>query len=279
VSYDYGSIIYKGGLQCTAAASANGFLYSRREYDINAQSLSLPKPQSPVGKKAAASSASKRKPRPAPKPGPGRPTAARVEAINGAILARANEEFLKTGYQDTQMEAVAKAAGVSKQTLYDRYPNKYALLKAVVADRVAAWSDDLERDEGETSPDLRTRLKQRAHGIMSFCCSGEFERVQRFLAGSPSMDELRRMTYEVGHQRMALAIAKEILERTTNPPIAREPALRLAEMLMGMLHGWWLAHLGVRTITRKEALAYADHAVDVLLDGRTSWAGARPSGS
>jgi TetR/AcrR family transcriptional repressor of mexJK operon len=210
----------------------------------------------------------------AKKPGPGRPTAARVEAINRAILALANDEFLKAGYENTQMEAIAKAAGVSKRTLYDRYPNKYALLKAVVADRVAAWPESWERDEGDKSPDLRKRLKQRAHGIMKFCCSGEFERVQRFFTGSPSMDELRRMFYEFGHRRMVQAIAQEILERSPEPPVPAQSALNLAEMLMGMLHGWWLAHLGVRRITRKEAQAYADHAVDVLLDGRASWAGA-----
>jgi hypothetical protein len=145
------------------------------------------------------------------------------------------------------------------------------LLRAVVAERVEAWSEHWKRDAGDTSADLRKRLRQRAYGIVEICCSGDFERVQRFFASSPAMDDLRRMGYEVGHKPMAQAIAKELVDLTTDRAIPPQSALRLAEMLMGMLYGWWLAHLGVRHITRKEALAYADHAVDVLLDGRSSW--------
>jgi hypothetical protein len=79
------------------------------------------------------------------------------------------------------------------------------------------------------------------------------------------------MRYAVGHRPIAQALAKEIVDLTTDQAIRPQSALRVAEMLMGMLYGWWLAHLGVRRITREEALAYADHAVDVLLDGRYSW--------
>jgi hypothetical protein len=43
-------------------------------------------------------------------------------------------------------------------------------------------------------------------------------------------------------------------------------------MLMGMLCGRRRAHQEIHRITRKEALAYADYAVDVLVEGRAAWA-------
>jgi hypothetical protein len=42
-------------------------------------------------------------------------------------------------------------------------------------------------------------------------------------------------------------------------------------MLMAMLTGWYDAHARVREVTLEEAKAYADHAVDVIFQGRAAW--------
>jgi TetR/AcrR family transcriptional regulator, mexJK operon transcriptional repressor len=90
-----------------------------------------------------------------------------------------------------RMEAIAVAAGVSKGTLYDRYPTKEALLQAVIADRVATWSEDWEPDVGLTPADLRLRLKHRVHRLMKYSCSGKLEELERLFTSGPSMKELR----------------------------------------------------------------------------------------
>jgi TetR/AcrR family transcriptional repressor of mexJK operon len=209
--------------------------------------------------------------RAAAKRGPGRPTAARVEAINRAILAEARNEFRNSGYEAARMEAIAAAAGVSKGTLYDRYPTKEALLRAVVAERVATWSEDWQPDDGPIPADLRQRLKKRARGFMEYYCSGKLDLLERLFTSGPSMDELRRMRYEVGHKRTIQVIAQDIIERTPDTPIQPRAAVRLAEMLLGMLYGWWRMHQEARRVTREEALAFADYAVDVLFDGCSAW--------
>jgi TetR/AcrR family transcriptional repressor of mexJK operon len=220
----------------------------------------------PVGKSASGSS------RPASqKPGPGRPTAARVEAINREILLQARKEFRQSGYDAVRMEVIAKAAGISKGTLYDRYPSKEALLRAVVAERVATWSEDWEPDS-DLSQDLRQRLKQRARRLMEYYCSGKLELLERLFSSGPSMDELRQMRHEVGHKRTIQVIAQDIIERTTDQSIQPRTAIQLAEMLMGTLHGWWRMHQEVRRVALEEAVAYADHVVDVMFDGRSAWA-------
>jgi TetR/AcrR family transcriptional regulator, mexJK operon transcriptional repressor len=205
------------------------------------------------------------------KPKPGRPTAARVEAINRALLVTAREEFKRSGYEAARMEAIAEAAGVSKATLYDRYPTKEALLRAVIADRVAAWSEDWEPEGGAIPQDLRRRLKHRAHNLMKYYCSGNLQLLERLFTSSPSMNELRRMRHEVGHKRTVQVIAQDIIDATEHRVLEPRNAIQVAEMLMAMLYGWWRTHQDIRPVTLNEALFYADQAVDTLLDGRSAW--------
>ena len=88
----------------------------------------------------------------------------------------------------------------------------------------------------------------------------------------PPLGKLRHTYYERAHQRFAEVISHEIMEVTPELSQRHKAALVPAEMLMSVLYGWWESHLGVRHITLEEAKAYADHAVDVLLGGRSAWA-------
>jgi TetR/AcrR family transcriptional repressor of mexJK operon len=204
------------------------------------------------------------------KPGPGRPSAARTEEINREILSQARKEFKRSGYERARMDVIATAAGVSKGTLYDRYPTKEALLRAVITERVATWSQDWQ-PEGPAPADLRERLKQRARRLIEYYCSDKLESLERLFTGGPSMNELRRMRHEVGHQRTIQIIAQDIIDATTDQPMQPLSAMQLAELLMGMLYGWWRMHREVRQVSREEGLAFADHAIDILFEGRSAW--------
>jgi TetR/AcrR family transcriptional repressor of mexJK operon len=223
---------------------------------------------------AATKSVSRRR-RTSANPGPGRPTAARVEAINRTILAVARAELVNAGYEAARMETIAAAAGISKGTLYGRYPTKETLLRAVIADRVAAWSGDWEPDGGPVPSDLRLRLKHRARRLMEYSCSGKLEELERLFHGAPSMNELRRMRYQVGHKRIVQVIAQDIIDGTRD--LEPQTGIGIAEILIAMLYGWWRTHQEIRRVTLEEASAYADYAVDVLFDGCRAW-GARVAG-
>jgi TetR/AcrR family transcriptional repressor of mexJK operon len=250
--------------------------YWRKQSAVHGRS-SLSKHQRFAGKALqvsvrATSSRRKSGERASANPGPGRPTAARVEAISRAILIEARDEFFRSGFEGARMDTIAEAAGVSKSTLYERYPTKQALLSAVIAVHVATWAQDWEEKGGPVPTDLRQRLKHRARSLMEYYCSGRLEILERLFTSSPSMDELRRLRHEVGHQRIAQVIAQEIISGTRDEAIQPQTATRIAEMLMGTLYGWWRAQLEIRRVSREEALAYADHAVDVLFEGRAAWA-------
>lgn len=58
------------------------------------------------------------------------------EEKTAAILKGAMQEFLKQGYAATSMDKVAKAAGVSKATVYSHFGDKENLFNAVIQDLV-----------------------------------------------------------------------------------------------------------------------------------------------
>ena len=63
---------------------------------------------------------------------PGRPRRGEAEVRVEHILAVSTEFFLHEGYTGTTIEGIADAAGVSKRTIYSRYPTKEALFDAVI---------------------------------------------------------------------------------------------------------------------------------------------------
>jgi len=203
---------------------------------------------------------------------PGRPTTARSEAINPAILAAAREHFLAMGFDATPMESVAAAAGIAKGTLYSRYPTKEALLHAVVADRVQAWQAAADARNGPMPADLKQRLNHIARSILESLASEEIHAFQRVLTSSSDAGgELARALHEAGHRSAIDLLTRSLVESTSNfPAPPRDPA-RVAEMLMAMLTGWYDAHQREREISHDEAMAYAEHAVDVLFHGRMAW--------
>jgi AcrR family transcriptional regulator len=91
----------------------------------------------------------------------GRPTSFEIEAIDSHILAAGFEVFKQVGFDGASMETIAANAEITKATLYRRYPNKAALLAAVMA----SLSKDLAATvatigEGGTALDRLKRLMQ-----------------------------------------------------------------------------------------------------------------------
>src|SRR5215467_4416620 len=58
-----------------------------------------------------------------------------------AILEAAGAAFLEHGYRGTSMDAVAAAAGVSKQTVYQHFGDKQRLFRELIEATVQAASD------------------------------------------------------------------------------------------------------------------------------------------
>jgi len=202
----------------------------------------------------------------------GRPTLARSEAINAEILNAARDHFLSLGFDATPMESVAIAAGIAKGTLYSRYPTKEALLQAVVADRLEAWGAEAGAKHGPMPSDFKQRLNYIARTTLESLASEEIHAFQRVLTSTADAGgELARALHEAGHRSAIAMLSTTILEGTASFPVPPRDPTRVAEMLMSMLTGWYDAHRRVREISHEEAMAFAEHAVDVLFHGRAAW--------
>ena len=66
-------------------------------------------------------------------PTAGVPTKARGDAKRRAVVQAATRAFVSQGYEATSMDAIAADAGVSKRTVYNHFPGKRDLFRAVVA--------------------------------------------------------------------------------------------------------------------------------------------------
>jgi AcrR family transcriptional regulator len=68
--------------------------------------------------------------------GRGRPQARCDEETRAIIFETARREFAASGYAATNMESVARGAGISTKTLYRLVPNKAALFEAMITERI-----------------------------------------------------------------------------------------------------------------------------------------------
>lgn len=68
------------------------------------------------------------------------------------ILKAATEEFTRHGFEGTRIDAIAKRAGIGKSTVYEYYPSKEDLLRAVcnmvVEDVLGRVRDSIAADYG-----------------------------------------------------------------------------------------------------------------------------------
>lgn len=86
--------------------------------------------------------------------GPGRP---RSERSHQAIIEATNELLAERGFVDLTMDEVAERAGVSKATIYRRWPSKGTLVfEAFAADYLARQP---RPDTGNLKEDLTRRLR------------------------------------------------------------------------------------------------------------------------
>jgi TetR/AcrR family transcriptional repressor of mexJK operon len=73
----------------------------------------------------------------------------RVVRTRAAVVEAAQTLFLRKGYAGTTMEDIAAAAGLTKRTVYNNYPDKRALFTMIVVD-VTAFADEFARGLRQT---------------------------------------------------------------------------------------------------------------------------------
>lgn len=71
----------------------------------------------------------------------GRPTAEESQELDERIQASALDHFLRHGFEAATMDNIARDAGITKRTIYARYPDKQTLFQQVVQWALVQWGE------------------------------------------------------------------------------------------------------------------------------------------
>jgi AcrR family transcriptional regulator len=123
-------------------------------------------------------------------------TAKRRQIVDGA-----RRVFLSQGYDAASMGEIARAAGVSKGTLYVYFENKEQLFDAIVEQECGGQAELAIQFDAE-DPDIEKMMIQIGIGFVHFLCRPEkASAVRTVTAIADRMPELGRKFYEQGPAR------------------------------------------------------------------------------
>jgi len=118
------------------------------------------------------------------------------------VLAGARDVFLRDGYEGASVDQIAKAAGVSKATLYSYFPDKRILFLEVAKTECQRQADHAMA-EMETSRPPRHVLTKAATHMLGFFLSDFGQQVYRtIVAEAGRFPELGRDFYTSVHMKV-----------------------------------------------------------------------------
>lgn len=88
----------------------------------------------------------------------GRPTREQAQARHHLLLETALDHFLDKGFELATIEAIAQAVGMTKRTVYARYPDKVSLFRAAVNLAIERYTVSQEAIEATETGDLEQTL-------------------------------------------------------------------------------------------------------------------------
>ena len=184
------------------------------------------------------------------------------------VLAAARAEFLRHGFAATNMDKIARVAGVSKATVYAHFGSKEELFAAMVATNCRRIAESLAEETLEGLP-VRAALTQIDRQFLSFLLSPDTQAIYRVVVSeAPRFPDLGRRFYAAGPQNTRGRIARYLERASARGLIRLDDPVRATELFLGML-------IGPRHLKRvlglepppppAELNAAVDHAVDCFL--------------
>lgn len=183
----------------------------------------------------------------------------RGEAKRLAIVDAAIREFLDQGFAATSMDAIAARAGVSKRTVYNHYPAKLDLFRAVVA----GLYEGLEAPERTgLMPDQppTQALPAFARTVLAHLRRPDNLALLRLIIAERHRVPELGLDDQAGGRGPALMVLEAYLAEQDRRGTLRVPHPRLAaqQFLGGIKEGvYWPALLGLAVVSDDDAIAAA----------------------
>lgn len=164
------------------------------------------------------------------------------EQKSRAILSAAADLFREKGARASMAE-IARRAGVSKQTLYNRYPTKLDIGRALAAQRSDAVTAPLQ--SGAPVEDVLAAIAESL--IRRICLDDKGASLRGVALVSPEAPDLARTIYEAGPGESVRRIGVWLAEQDRLGRLTVPDPRAAAEMFAGMVlgHGHLRSVLGL----------------------------------
>jgi AcrR family transcriptional regulator len=160
------------------------------------------------------------------------PEGRKSEKVTGA----ARQLFLELGFAATSMDAIAKAAGVSKATLYAYFPSKEALFASLIM----AECEDLQRHlpSPDLSDGLYPALQEFSRQYLRIFVERKDIAFVRTIANESSrFPELGRLFYESGPLAITIRLAQFLDEAKAKGLLNFEDSMMTATQFLSLIRG------------------------------------------
>ncbi len=159
-------------------------------------------------------------------------TAKRRQVMDGARAV-----FTKLGFDGASMNDIARAAGVSKGTLYAYFESKERLFEAMIREDRAQQAERL-LDFSHDGDDVETLLTRFGNRFVTMVQRPEMlAQVRMVLAACAKFPELGRAFFEAGPNYGARRFAQELEKFTARGALKIDDRLVAARHFLDMLHG------------------------------------------
>ncbi|MEM9056185.1 MAG: TetR/AcrR family transcriptional regulator [Pseudomonadota bacterium] len=191
---------------------------------------------------------------------PGRQKSAeKAEAIREA----AAELFMTEGMMRTSMDAIAAAAGVSKQTVYSHFRSKDDLFRACVAAKVKTYG--LDGTPPAAGADIGAVLRHLGRQYLTLLCDEGVICMFRLMVAEVSAHPQVAGSFHEAGPTATLHVVRDAIEpHLSTDGDARDLALQAASEFLALIRGRYFLSLllGTRTgIDEAELHAHVDHCI------------------
>ncbi len=187
-------------------------------------------------------------------------------AKRDAIIAAAGTLFLEQGFDATTMSDVAKAAAVSKQTVYSHFQSKEAWFGAAIAEKLEEF--ELTEDFFNRTINCQQLLLELASHLNNLLTSEESVKMFRLCAGT-SIDHphVGKLFYENGPRNVQKLVSAYLGKQTAAGILAIEDtdiaAAQLVFMIKAEAHHMMLFNMSV--LSKIDTEQYLASCVDLFL--------------
>jgi len=188
------------------------------------------------------------------------------------ILRTAQRLFVREGFDEVTMDALAQAVPVSKPTLYNHFKDKNALFVAVMRNRCDFIAGGIEQVLMKEEDNVERALTQVGIQFLSVVLSPEAVGIQRMaVTQAPHFPELGGLFYKSGPLRCKAIVAEYLEKLHVRGKLNVPNAMRASEVFFSMVVGRMQMRLllGVdKKIEMAEIKEHIRYVVGVFLRGQ-----------